>query len=57
MSLRGILSRELVWKEDLRCLILCLSRTRSSDTGVSYVTLYHDPAAAPDLSPEPTRAT
>src|SRR5271165_4508477 len=49
--------RELVWKEDLRCLILCLSGTRSSDTEVSHGTLYHGPIAAPDLSSEPTRAT
>ena len=30
------MSRELVWKEDLQCLILCLCRTRSSDTEASH---------------------
>ena len=42
--------RVLVWKEGLRCLILCLSRTLSSHTEASDVTLYHGPATAPDLS-------
>ena len=35
---------ELVWKEDLLRPILCLCRTRSSDTEVSHVTLYHGPS-------------
>ena len=46
-----------LWKEDLQCLILCLCRTRSSDTEASHGTLYHGPTAAPDLSPEPGRAS
>src|SRR5271157_4876907 len=37
--------------------ILCLSRTRSSDTEISHVTLYYGPVATPDLSPEPRRAS
>src|SRR5437867_3262343 len=54
VSVIGARGRILVWKEDLRCLILCLCRTLSSNTEASDVTLYHGPATVPDLSPEPT---
>src|SRR3954447_4233339 len=50
LSVVGARGRGLVWKEGLRCLILCLYGTLSNHTEASDVLLYHGPTAAPDLS-------